>query len=302
MKLFKKILICTGMLLVVLGVTVGVSYATKITSTLGDTTNKISTGILSGEIVETYNAPDAMLPGDNVPDVIKVKNTGNVSCLIRLKVEKAWGSSRDANNNLISTPSDELLSTNNIILNVNSSNWIEIDGYYYYKGILNAGATSQSFIDSFDVSYSTDDSYKNKTADIRVSADIIQALGDGIVSIWGLNYSDLGITKPSDGENLGDTLVTFISPEQKFDIDASDVDLFKNFKELVPGIIRSQVIKVKNNYSLAQNMYLKAKLRNSQRNLMPNKSCCNFSLTSFISDLIIFTSKEFSSLLYFLYL
>ena len=90
-----------------------------------------------------------------------------------------------------------------------------------------------SFIDSFDISFDTDDSYKTKTADIKVSMDMIQAAGDAIVSIWGLGYDSLGITKPSDGENLGDTLVTFISPSSKFDIDAGNVDLFKNFKDLV---------------------------------------------------------------------
>ncbi|MDR0853451.1 MAG: BsaA family SipW-dependent biofilm matrix protein [Clostridiales Family XIII bacterium] len=228
--------------------------------------NVIKTGTLSGEIVEVYNPPPKVDPGAEIDKVVDVKNTGDVDMFVRVKIDKVWGDgSREDNGDLI--PVVPGLATDNIIISPNTDKWFDGgDGYYYYKGILAPGETTEeSFFDSFTLDkVNTGNDYQGLIADIIVKMEAIQAGGNALPTEWGIAYEDLDVVKPESPEDA-DAQVVFVSPENKpeeFDISQgstySDTDLFLNFKDLVPGETRSQKVEVKNEYTSTQEIFLRA--------------------------------------------
>ena len=257
--MFAYLLIVFGLVLAAVGTSFALTY-------ISDTTvNKVSTQKLSVQIVEKYDPPEAIYPSQEIEKIVNIKNTGGVDALVRVRYEKAWGKSRDIDGNL---EIDSAFSTDNIIIDINNTYWIDGgDGYYYYKGILEAGQTTlEPLFESFTIDPLTGDEYQGMLGDIIVYTEIIQADYNVIEDVWNKTYEFLGVTPKDTNVDYGKTKVTFISPKAGFDIRESKIDLFTNFKDLIPGSTRTQVIEVCNNYSKEQPVYLKANITEQDTN------------------------------------
>lgn len=220
----------------------------------------INTGALDGELVEEYNPPEKVYPGVDIDKVVNVENKGDVDMIVRIKVEKVWGSERDEETGkLVVTKADKQLDKGNIEIEFNTRWWMEQDdGYYYYRRILKPGEiTLEPLFESFKMSDDTGNEYKGKHAEIVVSLDCIQAAGNAIEKQWDISYDELGISQPVP-ENSGKTSASFVSPDEKFAFTPESTDLFANFKNLVPGETREQQIEVKNAYIEEVEIFLRA--------------------------------------------
>lgn len=221
----------------------------------GDTINKITIASVKGCIEEEYEQNQVVFPNGTVEKVVKVKNTGTADAMIRVKVEKVWGDGRDENGKLIINPE---LDTDNIIINYNTEKWVynAEDGYYYYMQVLKPGDTTSSLFDSFTVNGNkTDGRYKNKHADIVVSMEMVQAAGGGL-SYWGTSFEKLGIVYKQQVQTDIITTVDFTNPKEGFSFAVNDGDLFANFKNLVPGESRSQVVEITNKWDKDTEIFL----------------------------------------------
>ncbi len=236
---------------------VGLSFALRNATLESDTINTISVGTINGKITEEYTEPNNLTPGSEVKKVVNVENTGSIPALVRASFTKECGYSRDDNGNIVK---DSRIDTSKILINVDENSWIDgEDGYYYYKEVLEAGATTNNpLFKKYTISKNAGNEYRNAKCDIIVSTNIIEATKNSLPTLWGKTYRTLNMDVPSDNQRLEDTEVTFISPDEKFNIDVNKIDLFNNFKNLTPGVSRTQVIKVTNAYSNKQEIYLRA--------------------------------------------
>lgn len=225
----------------------------------GDTTNKITIASVKGSIEEIYKQDPTVYPNGTIDKVVNVRNTGTIDCLVRVKVDKVWGSDRTDDNTLIP---DSSLSTDNIQIAFNSVDWIYFpdDGYFYYKHVLPPGElTNAALFESFTITPSTDNLYEGKKADIRIYLECVQAAGNGI-SIWDRTFEELDIVYNPDKPVYADTSVTFISPTDGFEFNPEDGDLFHNFKNLIPGESVTQGFVVGNEYYDTTEIYFYARI------------------------------------------
>ena len=199
---------------------------------------------VQAKIVEEYTPANGVYPGNTIPKIVNVKNTGPAGCAVRVKLEPAW---RDSG-----------LPADNIHLNVNTRYWqYEPDGYYYYKGVLEPGAaTLEPLLKSFTVAPETGNEYGGLSADILVKMECVQAAGGGI-ALWSKTFADLGIAYVPPTQQQTATKVTFIDSKE-FTFAPETTDLFANFKRLLPGETRSQTIGVTNASKEAVEIFLRA--------------------------------------------
>jgi hypothetical protein len=80
--------------------------------------NKITIGNVETEIIEEYDVKP-IIPGEEFKKIVKVKNTGNSSCFVRVKVEVSPEEYKD-----------------DLALNIDANYWEYKDGYYYYNSAL----------------------------------------------------------------------------------------------------------------------------------------------------------------------
>ncbi|MGN1456874.1 MAG: LPXTG cell wall anchor domain-containing protein [Acutalibacteraceae bacterium] len=224
--------------------------------TRSSTVNNITLASVKGSIIEEYEQGQTVYPADVVNKKVQVKNTGTADAIVRVKIEKAWGDYRESDGTLAVNPS---LSTDNILIEYNTDNWLyKSDGYFYYKGVLTPGEITPSLFDSFEIDgKNTGGEYKNKNADIIVTTELVQAACDGI-SFWGTTFEDLGIKYTESQQVPIVTTVEFKNADVGFVFELNDGDLFANFKDLMPGETRSQEITVTNSWNKETEIFLNA--------------------------------------------
>lgn len=239
----------------------------------GMTDNYVSMGSYKTSIEEEYTQPSYVFPSQEVSKIVNVKNSGSVSTFIRVAIEKQIGDI-DSNGNF---QKDDSLDPEMIQISYNSNVWKDGgDGYFYYLKELKAGETTEEpLFKSYIFSKDAGNAYRNKQGQIIVKMESIQAEGNAI-SIWGKTISELGIQYKEPEQSMEDTAVTFLGKEKGFDITSTETDLFANFKNLMPGTSRSQIIKVTNVSDKTVEIFLKAeaveqeKMSSTQLTLVDN--------------------------------
>ena len=217
----------------------------------GRATNILSMSSYKMSVEEKYVEPDNAAPGTTFDKVVNVSNKGTVDAFVRVKVDKAFGSRGD-DGILIK---DESLDPEMILIHFNENAWMYKDGYWYYKDVVPAGEmTKYPLMDKFSISEKAGNAYKGKDADIIIQMESIQAEGETL-SVWNVTEKELGITYIPLLEEK-DTSISFDG--KGFNFSQADTDLFVNFKNLLPGCSRTQVIKVTNDYSKEAEFTLRA--------------------------------------------
>ena len=252
----QKILLISLLLLSIITM-IGTAYAFVVRELSDTTINVVTTKTLKATIVEKYDPPEVVFPTMTIEKEVHIENTGETDIIIRVEVTKAWGPNRDANGNLVV---DNTLLTDNILIDYDTTYWMEINGYFYYTEILKPGETTKvPLFKEFTIDPQTGNEYQGMEADIIVTVEAIQASNNAIEDIWNMQYGDINIIEPTEEVvDQGPTRVTFISPNERFDIHKTKLDLFGNFKELEPGSARSQIVIVGNKYRKTQDIYMRA--------------------------------------------
>ena len=220
----------------------------------GTTWNFLTMSSYETKIVEEYEIPESVNPSQEVTKVVNVKNTGTVDTLIRVSVEKMFGTRKEDGSFL----EDKTLSPEMIEIDFNQKWWVKKeDGFFYYRDILRAGEiTHEPLFSSYRISEKAGNEYRKKDAQIVVKMESVQAKGDA-VGLWGKSYQELGIQRPAAQVGL-DTSVHYLGKEGGFDITRNRTDLFASFKNLSPGCARTQKIMLYNDSTETVELFLRA--------------------------------------------
>ena len=139
---------------------------------LNDKTEVVENG--ETKLVEfTTEYPNGMpvMPATEASKIVSVKNTGSAPAWVRVKIEKTV------------EPADAAvtgLDTKYVELNYDTENWVEKDGFWYYKSILEPGRTTPNLFDKVTFSKDMGNDYMNCKFNIIVSAQAVQSDNNGV--------------------------------------------------------------------------------------------------------------------------
>lgn len=159
-----------------------IAYGTTAYFTYEDTaTNVITMGNIKIQLQESALPEDGgspvpfedaidVLPGIEVSKIVQVKNIGAQPAWIRIRVVKeiilAQGVSGDVDLSLVT-------------YDLNTQYWIEEDGYYFYKDILNPDESTQPLFTEVSFSQNMGNMYQQSKAIIKVDAQATQVANNG---------------------------------------------------------------------------------------------------------------------------
>ena len=147
--------------------------------------NVITSGGVAIQLIEqTRNEDGSLGPWENMEDVmpgavvskeVTVKNTGVSAAWVRVSVTKTITLARGVQG----TPDPSLLE-----LNINTTDWTEQGGYYYYNHSLLPGETTTPLFTTvtFDA-VKMDNEYQGSKAFIDVKADAVQVANNGTTAL-----------------------------------------------------------------------------------------------------------------------
>ncbi|MDY3026890.1 MAG: TasA family protein [Candidatus Faecivicinus sp.] len=134
--------------------------------------NVITTGNLSMKLHE--EAEDGkpfpsegvfgVMPDTDVAKKAYVENTGSVDMYVRIAIEKE-----------IQGESDRELGFENITLDLNTADWTEQDGYYYYNRALKPGEKTEPLFTMVRFDKEMGNEYMNARLTIKVNAQAVQS-------------------------------------------------------------------------------------------------------------------------------
>ena len=111
---------------------------------------------------------EGIMPGMTVTKIAEIKNTGASDAWIRVKVEKS-----------IKLQGDGTPDTGLVELALNTADWTEKDGYYYYTKVLKPGEVTAPIFTAVTFKPDMGNEYQNATATVDVSAQAVQTANNG---------------------------------------------------------------------------------------------------------------------------
>lgn len=135
--------------------------------------NVITTGNLEMTLIDVYDAEDGknVVPDTEVSKVVSVKNDGDVSFWTRVKLDKIIEAAEGVEAELVF---DEYIS-----LDIDTENWTEKDGYYYYNHALKPGETAEDLFTTVFFAPEMGNEYMNADMEINVTAEAVQSRNNG---------------------------------------------------------------------------------------------------------------------------
>jgi len=139
-------------------------------TTVGRATNVITTGGVTLKIHETTDQgtpfPEEgvdIIPGDVVSKQVSIENVCEEPFYLRVKI-------------VYGVNSDELSASDCFKLNIDSTNWRLVDGWYYYTSILEPHTITPNVFSHVEiVGNKVDNSYIGKTLTLTVKAQAVQS-------------------------------------------------------------------------------------------------------------------------------
>ena len=109
-----------------------------------------------------------IMPGMTVTKIAEIKNTGASDAWVRVKVEKS-----------IKLKGEDTPDTGLVELALNTADWTEKDGYYYYTKALKPGEVTAPVFTSVTFNATMGNEYQKATATVNVSAQAVQIANNG---------------------------------------------------------------------------------------------------------------------------
>ena len=140
--------------------------------------NVMSTGKLDMELVEKTDGglpwPEEgfknIAPGMNITKIVYGENTGTMDLWLRVKLDKTITAAEGV---------EAALSFEKITLDINTADWTEKDGYYYYNKALKPGEASVPLFTNVHFGEELGNEYMNAKAEIDVTMQAVQANNNG---------------------------------------------------------------------------------------------------------------------------
>jgi len=142
-------------------------------------TNVITAGNIDIDLIEMektdeglkpFEDKDGVMPGDVISKIVTVKNISDNEAYIRIQLQKTITLAGNADGNV-----DLSL----IRCDINTTDWTEKDGYYYYNKPLAAGEETAPLFTNVELSASMGNMYQNCEARIDVKAGAVQVKNNG---------------------------------------------------------------------------------------------------------------------------
>lgn len=168
----KRKILCLSVLAIMLAILAAGTLAYFTAE--GRTRNVITTGSIKISVIEQQLVDDELvaypsekitnvMPGAEISKIVTIKNTGSSEAWIRVKVEKSI------------TRADEGEANVSLVqLNFDEDNWVEKDGYYYYKNPVLTGDSTTALFDTVTFDPQMGNEYQNCEASINVIAQAVQ--------------------------------------------------------------------------------------------------------------------------------
>ena len=109
-----------------------------------------------------------VMPNTTVTKIAEIKNTGASDAWVRVKVEKN-----------IKLQGEGTSDTSLVELALNTADWTEKDGYYYYTKALKPGDVTAPIFTAVTVKPDMGNEYQNATATVDVVAHAVQTANNG---------------------------------------------------------------------------------------------------------------------------
>lgn len=132
--------------------------------------NVITTATLDMQLVEEkkdgtpFEDVFGVMPGEDVDKIVYVKNVGTTPFYVRVAISKS-----------VSTGDKELDFDKYIRLNLNTEEWIEQDGYYYYYRALEPNESTEKLFTKVSFSKNMGNAYQNARVEITLDAQAVQS-------------------------------------------------------------------------------------------------------------------------------
>ena len=111
---------------------------------------------------------EGIMPGMTVTKIAEIKNTGASDAWVRVKVEKN-----------IKLQGEGTPDTSLVELTLNTTDWTEKDGYYYYSKPLKPGEVTAPIFTAVTFKPDMGNEYQNATATVDVVAQAVQTANNG---------------------------------------------------------------------------------------------------------------------------
>ena len=111
---------------------------------------------------------EGIMPGMTVTKIAEIKNTGASDAWVRVKVEKN-----------IQLQGEGKPDTGLVELTLNTADWTEKDGYYYYTKVLKPGEVTAPIFTAVTFKPDMGNEYQNATATVDVTAQAVQTANNG---------------------------------------------------------------------------------------------------------------------------
>lgn len=184
----KKNMIKLSGIALLAALTVGIGSTSAVIRHQIDLKNEISTDTVVVEVEEDLS--DDNQDDWTKPKKVSFKNSGSADVFLRVAYSESWSTAGGANgekellsNKMPGSDSDVASKV------VSGENWeLREDGWYYYKKVLPAGSTTESFMEQVDFSNidsleeSLKNTYKNAEYEIHFQAEAVQASDEWKVS------------------------------------------------------------------------------------------------------------------------
>lgn len=117
---------------------------------------------------EPFEDLTGVMPNTTVTKIAEIKNTGASDAWVRVKVEKS-----------IKLQGDGTPDTGLVELALNTADWTEKDGYYYYTKVLKPGEVTAPIFTAVTFKPDMGNEYQNATATVDVVAQAVQTANNG---------------------------------------------------------------------------------------------------------------------------
>ena len=156
--------------------------ATNVITTGGVKIDLLETAVKDGELAP-FEDVEGVMPGMEVSKIVEVKNIGESDAYIRVSVEKAIALAENREGEV-----DLSL----VKLDINTADWTEQDGYYYYNSALKPGETTKPLFTVVTFDEAMGNLYQQSTATVTVNAEATQVANNGTDALTAAGWPQSG--------------------------------------------------------------------------------------------------------------
>lgn len=124
---------------------------------------------------------EGILPGRQVTKIPEVVNSGENPVFVRIKLTKAitW---------LDEVENPDEVDLDKVTLDLNETDWVEQDGYYYYRKVLLPGETTEPLFTTVSFDVTMGNVFQNAQISIDITAQAVQSANNGTDPLKALGW------------------------------------------------------------------------------------------------------------------